>query len=518
MLVSTIILMVAAVLSSIISSFFPHFSINYISIFVGLIIGLVPFLNGRILPFHTEVFMYIVAPLIYFEGQSTRINLIGKRLRQILETAVLLVIVGTVFAGFSVSLLGIPLALAFLMGALSTPTDATATESVSEGLVVPERQENILKMESLFNDASGIILVTAMALWVKNGQFNYQQTFFDFLRSADGGIIIGIMAALVMISFRQFLGRINHDAYNAQILLFVSTPFFIYFIAEELKVSGIIAVVCAGLMQNSESIRSRFITPRQFHNGLVLLRLLRELLNNTIFVILGLLVVRIIRDDLIIGNTNSQWIVIGILLYITNLLVRYLYGLFSKMGNKGSIIFALGGVHGAVTLALVYMIINNVSSAQFDMIVLAEMLVIILSMVVPSIVFRFILNHDMSRKEAGKQVQRLRQEMVKEGLKAVEKIYLPENIRESVVYDLRDQKSANSFTDFWHQWAKASRYPEFNEQEKELEQRALLWAFRAERQYLDMVSQKENRRDYLFELYNEILLAESILLDTENEY
>ena len=150
-------------------------------------------------------------------------------------------------------------------------------------------------------------------------------------------------------------------AYNAQILLFVSTPFYIYFIAEELKVSGIIAVVCAGLMQNSESIRSRFITPRQFHNGLVLLRLLRELLNNTIFVILGLLVVRIIRDDLIIGNTNSQWIVIGILLYITNLLVRYLYGLLSKMGNKGSIIFALGGVHGAVTLALVYMIINNVN-------------------------------------------------------------------------------------------------------------------------------------------------------------
>ena len=154
--------------------------------------------------------MYIVAPLIYFEGQSTRINLIGKRLRQILETAVLLVIVGTVFAGFSVSLLGIPLALAFLMGALSTPTDATATESVSEGVIVPERQENILKMESLFNDASGIILVTAMALWVKNGQFNYQQTFFVFFGSSGGGLIIGIIATLVMTSFRQFLGRINH--------------------------------------------------------------------------------------------------------------------------------------------------------------------------------------------------------------------------------------------------------------------------------------------------------------------
>ena len=56
-------------------------------------------------------------------------------------------------------------------------------------------------------------------------------------------------------------------AYNAQILLFVSTPFYIYFIAEELKVSGIIAEVCAGLMQNSESIRSRFITPGNFIMG-----------------------------------------------------------------------------------------------------------------------------------------------------------------------------------------------------------------------------------------------------------
>lgn len=516
MLVSTIVLMVAAVLSSIISSFFPHFSINYISIFVGIIIGLVPFLNGRVAPFHTEIFMYIVAPLIYFEGQFTRINLIGKRLRQIIETAVLLVIIGTIFAGFAVSLTGVSLALAFLMGALSTPTDATATESVSEGLIVPEEQEDILKMESLFNDASGIILVSAMALWVKNGQLNYQQTFLDFFRSAIGGIIIGVLTALIMISFRQFLGRINHSAYNAQILLFISTPFFVYFVAEELRVSGIIAVVCAGLMQNSESVRSRFVTPRQYHNGLMLLNLIREILNNTVFVILGILVVRIIRTDLIARNTNPQWIIVGFVLYFVNLLVRFVYGLLTKMEPKGSLIFALGGVHGAVTLALVYMIIDNVSSSQFDMIVLAEMLVIILSMIVPSFLFRFILKHDLSDKEAAIRTQKLRGKMVAEGLKAIENIYLPDKIRESVIYDLRDQKGANSFRDFWRQWAKASRHPEFNDQEKELEQRALLWAFRAERQYLDMVSQKENLRDYLYELYNEILFAESILIDTQN--
>ncbi len=50
-----------------------------------------------------------------------------------------------------------------------------------------------------------------------------------------------------------------------------------------------------------------------------------------------------------------------------------------------------------------------------------------------------------------------------------------------------------------------------------MEQRALRWAFRAEREYLDMISQKENLRDYVYQLYNGVLLAESILIDPDNE-
>jgi len=205
MLVSAIVLLLASVFSSIIAGFIPRFSINYISILVGIVLALIIPLDE------------LVAPLIYFEGQTTRMNLVGKKFWQIIQTAIFLVLVATIFTGFAVSLLGVQLALAFLMGALSTPTDATATESVSEGLIVPEEQESILKVESLFNDASGIILVSAMALWVKNGHFNYQQTLVDFLRSAGGGVLIGTLAALLMISFRQLLTRSNRFAYNYSI-------------------------------------------------------------------------------------------------------------------------------------------------------------------------------------------------------------------------------------------------------------------------------------------------------------
>lgn len=516
MLVSMAVLIAAAILSGILCSFIPRFSVNYISIIIGILIALITPLNKLVAPFHSEIFMYIVAPLIYFEGQSTSINLVGRGFKRIIETAVLLVIVGMVVSGFSLTLLGLPIAFAFLMGALSTPTDATATESVAEGLIIPERQYTFLKMESLFNDASGIILIGATALWVEKGQLNFQQTILAFLCSAIGGLIIGAFFATVIISFRQLLGRFNSSAYNAQTLIFVVTPFLIYFIAEELRVSGIIAVVCAGLMQNSESVRSRFITPRQYHNGIVVMNLIREIFNSIVFVILGILIVRNVHDDLIIGDTSIQWLEIGIILYIVNLIIRIIYGLVTNMKWRGSLIFALGGVHGAVTLALVYTIIDSVSRERFKTVILAETFVIILSMIIPTIIFRFMLPHALSIKEQGKEITRLRSEMVDVGLKAVEKIYLPPQIRESVLYDLRDQKNANSFHDFWRQWVKTSKRPPFNSQERELEQRALLWAFYSERQYLDMISQKEKRPEYLYELYNDVLLAESIVIDPDN--
>lgn len=295
-------------------------------------------------------------------------------------------------------------------------------------------------------------------------------------------------------------------------MLFIITPFVIYFIAEELHVSGIIAVVCAGIMQNSESASSRFAHPRQFHTGMILINLLNELLNNFVFVILGILIIRIIRDDIINQNAGFEWIWIGVVLYLINLVIRYLFGRGYKMENRGSWIYTLGGVRGAVTLALVFAIADNVTGNQFQEIILIEALMVILSMLIPTIVFPFILEHDISKKEIARRTNKLKQNMVEEGLKAVQNIYLPERVKNSVCYDLRDQQAENTLRDFWRHWLYSSKYPELTAEELELEQRALRWAFEAERNYLDMVSQRENMREYVFQLYNDVLLAESILL------
>lgn len=518
MLISSLVILGAAILASIIHGFIPHISINYVSMIIGAMIALIIPLNQLVAPFHSEVFMYVVAPLIYFEGQTTKLNIVRQSIGKIVATAIVLVVILMVVSGITLSLLGIPLALAFLMAALSTPTDATATESVSEGLIVPHTQENFFKMESLFNDATGIILVSATALWVEQGRFDYQRTISSFLYSALGGIVVGIVFAILMISFRRSLYRMNNWAANAQTLLFVSTPFILYFIAEELHVSGIIAVVCAGLMQNSEGASSRFVFPQQFQSGIMMMNLMNEILNNFVFVILGIVIVRIFREDVIEQDAGFNWIWLGIILYVVNLIIRYVFGRFFKMGRRGSSIFSLGGVRGAVTLALVFTVSENITNSQFREVILIETLMIILSMIVPSVVFPFILKHDVPEKEIKRRTAALKKQMVIEGIKAIENIYLPERVREQVNYELHDQKTANSIKDFWRQWLRSSKSSELTPEEQELEQRALLWAFKAELDYLDMISQRENMREYVFQLYNEVLTAESILVDWENNF
>ncbi|MFO5422589.1 cation:proton antiporter, partial [Salmonella enterica subsp. enterica serovar 1,4,[5],12:i:-] len=94
----------------------------------------------------------------------------GKELKHIIQTTVGLVILALIVAGFSLAGLGlVGLPLAFILAAISTPTDATAMESVTNGLEMPSTEGTFLKMESLFNDASGIILFNMAGLWYANG-------------------------------------------------------------------------------------------------------------------------------------------------------------------------------------------------------------------------------------------------------------------------------------------------------------------------------------------------------------
>lgn len=516
LMLSTFILVLAAIISIFASRVLTKISVNYISMLVGVGLYLIPVLSHHIEKFDSEIFIgLIVAPLLFFEGQATRLNAVGKELKHIIQTTVVLVILATIVAGFSIRLLGmVSLPLAFILAAVSTPTDATAMESVTNGLTMPPTEGTFLKMESLFNDASGIILLNMAVLWTVNGRINYGQTLIDFLVSAGGGVLFGAVMAWIIVLFRQVLLRSSYNALNASLLVYLATPFVLYYTAEAIHVSGIIAVVVAGLVHNAEAQRSRLINPQQVHFAFDLVGMITEIFNSIVFVILGFMFVKITATEHL-GTGSWNFLLIGVVLYFANLVVRFGYSrLRLKFNQRAAWIFALGGVHGAVTLALAYTLTETaIKTADFRLVLMAASTLIILSMLVPTIVFRWLLKPAVTDEQATTEIDKLRVEMVHRAIETVQKMYLPPNVKESVIFDLMTQKQRTRTRDFTRAWVSVVRRPEFTGAEKELEMRAFMNALDQERQYLDMVSQREVKyQTYVFKLYNETLLAESLII------
>lgn len=504
----------------------PRVSVNYVSLLIGIVIAVIPFLNGLVESFNSEVFIgLIVAPLLYFEGQNTRLNLVGRHVSDIVSLTVGMVVLCAVVAGLGTSwLTGLGLPLAFILAAISTPTDATATESVTMGRVLPSREAAGLKLESLFNDASGIILLNMAILWYVNGYVNYPQTLWDFVYSAGGGVIFGGVVSGLIVYLRQFMlrSRINflNNTYNNGTplkVIYLMTPFVLYFGGEALGVSGIIAVVFAGLVHNAEGERSALANPQLASDLYQLIGLLSDLLNSVVFIVLGIMLLRTAMDRSVSYNGSWIWIIVGICLYVANLFMRYVYvRLVHHLKNRAAWIFALGGIHGAVTFALAFTVAETqVKTADFNLVLMSESLLIILSMLVPTIIFRWLLPKQSVDEDAAQRMQTVRGQMIMAGIEAVKTLGLSQEFEDAIIFDLRSQDGHTTMRQFVSEWQRMVRHPEYTADQMRELMRNYRHVFQAERQYL-LHEYEVNHgitEDVFNRLYREITMAEMVVLD-----
>lgn len=523
------IVLAVAVATIIQQRFLRKISVNYIAMAIGMVIALVPQTNSLVESFSSEIFMgLIVAPLLFFEGQRTRMYNVLRSWRAIVGLTVVMIILATIAAGFGIYFsIGLSLPLSFILAAISTPTDATATESVTHGLKLPKKIAFYLKDESLFNDASGIILLNMAVDWYLHQELRVGRAIGNFLYSAGGGIILGVLIAVLLVLLRQvsFCSK-YHLAVSVAMpieVIFFLTPLIIYFLAEEIHVSGIIAVVAAGLVHNVESERSRLTNAFIFYNSKQTSQLLIDILNGAVFLLLGVIIVRSIRED-VFNQQTIDAILIGCILYIANLIVRFLYCRFSstikkRMSNRDALIFSLGGIHGAVTFALAYTLNElRVNVADFHLILVSEIVLILLSMIIPTIVFRFILEKDVPDFDQRKEVDRVRVAMVEYAMKQMKQIYLPKKIRKQLMFDLKAQMNQTSIVDFAREIKYTIKQKELPDDQKEFRAEVYRYAFRQERDYLGKIAQQEREyRHGFLALYRQILMTEVIFLNDEDE-
>src|SRR5438477_1796954 len=208
----------------------------------GVLLALIPGLPAiRLEP--RLVFDLFLPPLIYPAAVYTSWRDFRANLRPILFLAIGLVLLTmTAIAYLFHYLVGLPLAVGFVFGAIISPPDAVAALAVTQHLRVPRIIIVILEGESLVNDATSFISFRFAVAAVLTGAFSLGQASLQFLFAAVGGIAVGLAVGWLATQVQKRL-----DDPPVQTMFSRLTPYIAYFSGDKLHVSGILAVVIAGI-------------------------------------------------------------------------------------------------------------------------------------------------------------------------------------------------------------------------------------------------------------------------------
>ena len=293
-------------------------SISYPIILVigGLILSLFPRLpEVRLEP--DIVFLVFLPPLLYWDA----INSSWRDLRENWRPISLLAI-GLVFATTMVimviahALLGFPWGPAFVLGAVLGPTDTVAVAAILERFSLPRRWLAVLRGESLLNDATALVLYETAVHTTQVRNFVWGSVSIGFCLAAASGIAIGLAVGWLMLQIRRFAT----DPLVANTIALL-TGFAAYLPAYSLHVSGVLAVVSAGLYLSWED--PRLLSARTRLQSIAAWEVITFLLNGLLFILIGLQLRMIVKS---LSAESLRSIISGCLLVSgTVILVRILW-------------------------------------------------------------------------------------------------------------------------------------------------------------------------------------------------
>ena len=340
--------------------------------------------------FESEAFMaLIIAPLLFTDAYKASRSELWLYKKPIVYMAVGLVITTVVVVGYFINYIipSISLGAAFALAAILSPTDAVAVKSITKGMKLPKGLMSILEGESLLNDAAGIVSFKIALASIITGTFSLSRSSREFFITAIEGMVLGVLIGLIIVSIKFINRKFLNTEPNILVIIQVILPVATYFIAEEFHLSGIIAVVFAGILLNFErylrqgdSLDNQVVVSISYNQDTI-----SYVLNGFVFVLLGYLLTGIFKNmitypDLDVQTAMFYVILITIALIVTRFTFVYIFYVsfqqhtfktshniveFLKtkqldVGNYSrfeySLITSLCGIHGTVTLATALMI------------------------------------------------------------------------------------------------------------------------------------------------------------------
>lgn len=252
-------------------------------VIAGLLVSFIPGLPVvKINP--NLIFFIFLPPLLFEAAWSISFKEMKKWWRIIGSFAFLVVF----FTALSVALVtnylipGFTIALGFLLGGIVSPPDAVSTGAITKFVKIPSSTSAILEGESLLNDASSLIIFRFALVTIGTGQFIWQQAAVSFLWMVLGGAGIGLLLGWLFVQAHK---RLPTDA-PSDITLTLIEPYCMYWIAEQVHSSGVMAVVSGGLFMSAR--RLFFLNSTSRIKGYSVWESFVFILNGIVFLIIGL--------------------------------------------------------------------------------------------------------------------------------------------------------------------------------------------------------------------------------------
>jgi CPA1 family monovalent cation:H+ antiporter len=272
------------------------------------------------LQFDPQTLMTIfLPPVLYQAAIHTSWREVKANARPILLLAIGLVIF-TALAVAGVAWLmipGLPFAAALVLGAIVSPPDAVATTAVLSKLRVPRRLVTILEGESIANDATALTLYALAVEAVVRGVLEPSDFVTSFFAVALGGMALGVMIGWVSVAAHR---RLKDPLLEMMLSLIV--PFTTFIIANELEVSGVIAVLAAGLVRGAYS--ARVVSAASRLQMLSMWNVIVFVLNAIGFLLIGLQI-STITSQLSDSYSPRQLAELAFVICVTVIVVRYVW-------------------------------------------------------------------------------------------------------------------------------------------------------------------------------------------------
>ncbi len=239
---------------------FKNFSIPYtvLLVAIGLILSefsiFIPFLEAlQFFKLTPDLVFFVFLPALIFEsGLNLDTRMLIKNLAPVLTMAIPALLISTSIVGISIwLLLDIELTIALLFGALISATDPVAVVALFKELGAPQRLNILIEGESLFNDATAIVVFGILLAMIVDGSsvtlLSTGSAIIEFIRVFLGGVVVGLLTGFLV---SEMLQRLQSNV-SSILTMSIVTAYGSFIIAEHgIHVSGVMATVSSAMILN----------------------------------------------------------------------------------------------------------------------------------------------------------------------------------------------------------------------------------------------------------------------------